>query len=96
MRRLQNVCDYRAYSDRILSDQSAVSSTEILTPEMKRAERIALALRTRDGISSSELEAWPTESREFIDLGLLREVNGNFILTPRGKLLADSVAEAFV
>jgi coproporphyrinogen III oxidase-like Fe-S oxidoreductase len=63
---------------------------------MKRAERIALALRTRDGISSGELEAWPTESREFIDLGLLREVNGNFILTPRGKLLADSVAEAFV
>jgi len=96
LRRLQNVCDYRAYSDRILSGQSAVSSTEILTPAMKRAERIALALRTRDGISSSELDAWPIESREFIDLGLLSEVNGNFILTPRGKLLADSVAEAFV
>ncbi len=96
MRRWQNVCDYRAYADRVLADQSAVSSTEVLTPEMKRAERIALALRTRDGISSNELEAWPTESREFIDLGLLREVNGNFILTSRGKLLADSVAEAFV
>jgi oxygen-independent coproporphyrinogen-3 oxidase len=96
LQRLQNVCDYRAYADRILSGQSAVSSIEILTPEMKGAERIALALRTRDGISSDELEAWPTESREFIDLDLLREVNGNFILTPRGKLLADSVAEAFV
>jgi oxygen-independent coproporphyrinogen-3 oxidase len=94
--RFQNVCDYRAYSDRVLSGESAVASTEILTPEMKRAERIALALRTRDGISSSELKSWPTESREFIDLGLLREVNGNFILTARGKLLADSVAEAFV
>jgi coproporphyrinogen III oxidase-like Fe-S oxidoreductase len=35
-------------------------------------------------------------AREFIDLGLLREVNGNFTLTSRGKLLADSVAEAFV
>jgi putative oxygen-independent coproporphyrinogen III oxidase len=96
MRRWQNVCDYRAYADRILSGASALSSTEILTLEMKRAERIALALRTRDGISSSELESWPNESREFIDLGLLREVNGNFILTPRGKLLADSVAETFV
>jgi oxygen-independent coproporphyrinogen-3 oxidase len=96
LQRLQNVCDYRAYSDRVLAGESAVATTEILTPEMKRAERIALALRTRDGISSSELESWPTESREFIDLGLLREVNGNFILTPRGKLLADSVAEAFV
>jgi len=96
MRRWQNVCDFRAYSDRVLAGESAVGSTEILTPEMKRAERIALALRTRDGISSRELEAWPQESREFIDLGLLREANGHFILTPRGKLLADSVAEAFV
>jgi oxygen-independent coproporphyrinogen-3 oxidase len=96
MRRWQNVCDYRAYSDRILAGEPVVSSTEILTPEIKRTERIALALRTRDGISSQELELWPKERREFIDLGLLRETNGNFVLTPRGKLLADSVAEAFV
>jgi putative oxygen-independent coproporphyrinogen III oxidase len=96
MRRLQNVCDYRAYSDRVLRGESAMATTEILTPEMKRTERIALALRTRDGIASQELASWPAESREFIDLGLLREANGHFILTPRGKLLADSVAEAFV
>jgi oxygen-independent coproporphyrinogen-3 oxidase len=96
MERWQNVCDYRAYSDRVLGGLSPVESTEPLTPEMKRTERIALALRTRGGIASEELEAWPNERREFIDLGLLRETNGNFILTPRGKLLADSVAEAFV
>ena len=96
MQRWQNVCDYRAYSDRILAGSSAVESTEVLTPEIKRTERIALALRTRDGISQQELVSWPTESRQFIDLGLLREANGNFVLTPRGKLLADSVAEAFV
>jgi oxygen-independent coproporphyrinogen III oxidase len=96
MRRWQNVCDYRAYADRVLGGESAIASTEILTPEMKRTERIALALRTRDGIASQELALWPDESREFIDLGLLREANGHFILTPRGKLLADSVAEAFV
>jgi oxygen-independent coproporphyrinogen-3 oxidase len=96
MRRWQNVCDYRAYADRVLAGASAVETTEALTPEMKRTERIALALRTRDGISSQELASWPNESREFTDLGLLREANGKFILTPRGKLLADSVAEAFV
>ncbi|MEY2529584.1 MAG: hypothetical protein QOJ05_1674 [Verrucomicrobiota bacterium] len=96
LRRWQNVCDYRAYSDRILSGVSPVASTENLTPEMKRTERIALALRTREGIPSGELAAWPEESSEFIDLGLLRELNGNFVLTPRGKLLADSVAEAFI
>lgn len=96
MRRWQNVCDYRAYSDRILTGESAVNSTEVLTSEMKRGERIALSLRTGNGISSEELKRWPNESREFVDLGLLREIGGNFVLTPRGKLLADSVAEAFI
>ena len=94
--RWQNVCDYRAYSDRVLAGSSPIASTEILTPEIKRAERIALSLRTGNGIPSEELSHWPNESREFVDLGLLREVGGNFVLTPRGKLLADSVAEAFV
>jgi oxygen-independent coproporphyrinogen-3 oxidase len=95
-RRWQNVADYRAYADRIFAGSSAIASTEILTPDMKRGEQIALALRTRDGVRSEELKPWPNESREFIDLGLLRESNGHFILTSRGKLLADSVAEAFV
>ena len=96
MRRWQNVCDYRAYADRMLAGSSAVGSTEILTSQMKRAEKIALSLRTKAGIPSDELEQWPNESREFIDLGLLREVSGNLVLTSRGKLLADSVAEAFI
>lgn len=96
MQRLQNVCDYRAYSDLVLAGDSAVATTEILTPEMKRGERIALSLRTGTGVPALELGQWPNERREFIDLGLLGEVGGNFVLTPRGKLLADSVAAAFV
>ena len=96
MKRWQNVCDYRGYADRILASSSAVETTETLTPEMKRTERIALALRTREGIPARELGPWPNESNEFVTLGLLRKQNGSFVLTPRGKLLADSVAEAFV
>lgn len=96
MKRWQNVCDYRAYSDRILAGSPAVESTEALTPEMKRTERIALALRTREGISSRELAPWPNESNEFVALGLLRKQNDSFVLTPRGKLLADSVAAGFL
>jgi oxygen-independent coproporphyrinogen III oxidase len=94
--RSQNVSDYRIYSDRILAGESAISSTEILTPLMKRGERIALSLRTRRGIPSAELKGWPNECREFAELGLLRELEGNFVLTPRGKLLADSVSAAFL
>ena len=96
LERSQNVADYRIYADWILAGDAAVSSTELLTEEMKRGERIALSLRTRRGVSSAELQPWPNECREFEELGLLREVDGNFVLTPRGKLLADSVAEAFI
>jgi oxygen-independent coproporphyrinogen-3 oxidase len=94
--RSQNVSDYRIYSDRILAGESAVSSTEILTPQMKHGEKIALSLRTGRGIPSVELKGWPNECREFAELGLLRELEGNFVLTPRGKLLADSVSQAFL
>jgi coproporphyrinogen III oxidase-like Fe-S oxidoreductase len=96
MRRWRNVCDYRSYIDRVLSCQSAVASIEDLTSEMKRTERIALSLRTRDGVSASELRHSAQQTNEFIALGLLRESDGNFVLTRKGKALADSVVEAFL
>ena len=95
-RRWQNMCDYRAYADAVLSGASAISSTETLTPEMKRTERVALGLRTDNGIPVRELEGQRADTEEFVKLGLMTTANGNFVLTRRGKLLADSVAEAFV
>jgi oxygen-independent coproporphyrinogen-3 oxidase len=96
MRRWQNVCDYRTYSDRVLSGQAPHESSENLTDAMKRTERIALALRTRDGVSAADLQRFKQETNEFIGLGLLRESDGSFVLTRKGKALADSVAEAFL
>jgi oxygen-independent coproporphyrinogen III oxidase len=96
LERHQNVSDYRRYSDLVLTGCSPVSSTEPLTAEIKRGERIALSLRTGHGIPSAELDGRPNERREFEELGLLREVKGNCVLTRRGKLVADSVAEAFM
>jgi coproporphyrinogen III oxidase-like Fe-S oxidoreductase len=63
---------------------------------MKRTERIALSLRTRDGVSASDLKNFAQETDELVALRLLREWNGNFLLTRRGKALADSIAEAFL
>ncbi len=63
---------------------------------MKRTERIALGLRTLYGVAASELKGFAQETDEFIALQLLRESNGNFMLTRKGKALADSVAEAFL
>jgi len=96
LQRWQNIPDYREYAARIFQDQSPTGSTENLTSTMKRAERIALSLRTRDGISGHLLNNWPNETSEFVARGLLRQSNGNFVLTRAGKLLADSVAEAFL
>jgi oxygen-independent coproporphyrinogen-3 oxidase len=94
--RSQNVPDFRRYADAIFAGKTAISSVEHLTPEMKRSEKIALGLRTKDGAPAELLEAFPNEAREFVRLGLLQRANGNFILTRAGKALADSVAEAFV
>jgi oxygen-independent coproporphyrinogen-3 oxidase len=96
MRRWQNVCDYRTYIDRVLSGQSPCAPSENLTREMKRTERIALSLRTRDGVCASDLKHFAQQTNDFIALGLLRKSNGNFVLTRKGKALADSVAEGFL
>jgi oxygen-independent coproporphyrinogen III oxidase len=96
LERYQNVSDYRRYSDLVLAGDSPVSSTEALTAEMKRGERIALSLRMLRGIPAAELSQWPNERREFEELGLMKETDGNLVLTRQGKLLADSVAAAFV
>lgn len=96
LERWQNVCDYRSYADRVLAGQSPIASTETLTPEMKHAERVALSLRTGDGVFVSDLENFAQQTNEFVTLGLLRQSDGKFVLTGKGKSLADSVAEAFV
>jgi oxygen-independent coproporphyrinogen-3 oxidase len=95
MKRWQNVCDYRSYADRVLSGQSPIGSTEDLTSEMKRAERIALSLRTRDGVSAAVVDR-AGKADELVTLGLVQQRRGQIVLTERGKCVADSVAEAFV
>lgn len=96
LQRWQNVADYRAYTDRILSEQSPTGSTEILTNKIKRAEKFVLSLRTRDGVAISSVRNRRDKVAEFMALGLLRQSNRNFVLTRKGKSLADSVAEAFI
>jgi len=95
MQRWQNVCDYRAYAERVLSGRSPIAAVENLTAETKRRERIALDLRTRAGVSAELLMANAEQVRNMVTLGLLQRANDKFALTAKGKLLADSVAEAF-
>ena len=96
LRRWQNVSDYRAYADRLLSGTSASTGDEILTPQMKRAEAVALSLRTNEGVPAAWVNDRPEEVEEFVRLGLLQAEAERYVLTRAGRFLADSVAEAFV
>ncbi len=95
-RRWQNVASAEEYSTRILANQSAVTFEESLDRRTKDSERIAFALRTDRGVPQKLLEPWAKEFDELLSLGFLENVVDRVVLTRRGKLLADSVAEAFV
>ncbi len=95
--RWQNVPDTAEYTRRLLADESTRSFEEQLRREQRDGEIVAFALRTELGVESAQVSAWPGEIQEFQALGLLeRRAGGRLSLTRRGKLLADSVAEAFV
>jgi oxygen-independent coproporphyrinogen-3 oxidase len=96
LRRWQNISDYRLYADRILGGESASTGDEVLTPAMKRAEAIALSLRTNRGIPAKWVEDRSEEVEEFVKLGLMQSKAERFVLTQAGRFLADSVAAAFV
>lgn len=79
---------------------------EELTPEIARGEAVFLALRTAQGLDAERFRAefgalprgfWPEPIDRLCGAGLLAEGQGGDLrLTARGRLLADSVASAFV
>lgn len=94
--RWENVRDTAEYQRRILAGESTTGFTEQLSETTRRGEIAAFAMRTSRGLSLDEVEPWKKEIAHFLDIGLLAENAGRVKLTPRGKLLADAVAEAFV
>ena len=96
-RRWANVRDTAAYNDRIHAGASAVDFEEAVPVAMRRSEVIAFGLRTNRGVAAETLRAWPEQVAEFAALGLLETTPGDrVLLTRKGRLLADAVAEAFV
>lgn len=94
--RWENLRDTAAYTQRVLAGESTVGFTEHLTPETRRGEIAAFAMRTSRGLSLAEVAPWQKDVAHFLDIGLLVEDAGRVKLTPRGKMLADAVAEAFI
>ena len=96
-RRWSNVRNTAAYNDRTHAGVTAADFEEAVPPGMRRAEAIAFGLRTNRGVAAETLRPWDEQVAEFAALGLLRTTAANrVLLTRKGRLLADTVAEAFV
>jgi oxygen-independent coproporphyrinogen-3 oxidase len=96
LRRWQSVPDSAEYMRRIFADEPVSSFEEQLPPATREGEIIAFALRTSRGVAADALTRWPDAVQEFRDLGFFEDRSERIVLTRRGKLMADSVAEAFI
>ena len=95
-RRWRNVPDTRVYAERVARDELVRGELEELDPATRAKERIMFGLRMREGVARMEFADDAKRLQELAEQGLAFEANGRVRLTPRGQLVADSVAGMFV
>ncbi len=92
--RWRNIANTTEYINQVTRNNLAglVTEYEHIDAAAFRAERIALQLRTKNGIGMDILAASENKINDLADEGLIKKRDGNIVLTEKGKLLADSVA----
>jgi len=93
--RWKNVADTKAFADLIARNESVRTELEKIDESTRTKERIMFGLRMREGVAR-ELFPDATQLRKLETDGLAYEENGRVRLTPRGQMVADSVAGMFV
>ena len=96
--RWTNLPDTEGYIQEVMSTGIPKREQEEITPEIYWKERVMLGLRTREGVLQSHFETHPEHVRTLDKLreeGLLKEAGSSWVLTERGQLVADSVAQSF-
>ena len=95
--RWKNVADTARYVAQVQSIGHALTESETLDHEARRLERIALGLRTKDGISLDLLNPDAvTRARHLADEGLARIDGSQLILIHHGRALVDPIAAELV
>jgi oxygen-independent coproporphyrinogen-3 oxidase len=94
--RWENVRDTAGYTRGILGDADVSGFREQLDADTRAGEIAAFRIRMAEGIPAAELARWSDAIAEFERLGLVERSAGIVRLTRRGKMLADTVAEAFI
>ncbi len=95
--RSKNIADTAAYITRIQAIGHAMVESETLDSEARRLERVALGLRTSEGIA---LDLLTTEGRmraaTLVEEGLARIAGGRVILIHHGRALVDPIVAELV
>lgn len=97
-----NIAHNKKYIDAVAT-QEIYWETEKLTPANQYNEYIMTALRTKWGVQTHKLQAWGTvifddfvtKAQEPIAQGWMKLQDHSYVLTPSGKLLADSITAEF-
>ena len=95
-RRWRNIRETGLYSESTLDGKTAVDFEEDISPEMRRRERAAFGMRTLEGLPVAEAGTWLEELSGLDKEGLVTMERDRWVLTHRGRMLADTVAEIFV
>ncbi|MCK4176488.1 coproporphyrinogen-III oxidase family protein [Aciditerrimonas ferrireducens] len=80
----------RRWLQAVETGRPALAGGEVLTPEQRRLERLALALRTPRGVPRAALAEALAGRPELA--GLVEAAGDRLVLTRRGRLLADALA----
>ena len=94
--RWRNVPNTALYTEQVNRGESVRQEHEALDPATRTKERIMFGLRMREGVAREEFGGATPELERLAQDGLAIENGGRVFLTPRGQLVADSVAELFV
>jgi oxygen-independent coproporphyrinogen-3 oxidase len=95
--RTRNVADTAQYVSRIEALGNATDEAEVLDAEARRLERIALGLRTRDGIPLDLLDENGRARAADLVAGKLASIeSGRLVLIHHGRALVDPIAAELV
>lgn len=94
--RSQNVPDTARYVEMVNAIGNAIIGSEAIDAEAWRIERIALGLRTRDGIALDHIGSRPETLSALLEAGYARIEDERLVLTEEGSALVDPIAGELV
>lgn len=95
-RRWRNIRETGIYSESTFSGKTAVDFKEEVTPLLRSRERAAFGMRTLRGLAEEDAGPWGRDLLRLEQQGLVTLRKGRWMLTGKGRLLADTVSETFV